>query len=141
MRPSRVNYQEPDPPPPTDLKPPAELKGKGLALWRQYAEPMTKTGQLRSTDMPLFIRHCRTAMDIEAWEKELRKAGLERSEKLQVQRLLNALGTRFIREAAELGMTSISRSRVKTVVKPPVEKPKHDRFFGGIKGVIQGGRK
>lgn len=139
-RPSRVNYQEPEAAPPSNLDPPGWLKGEGLELWKQHAAAMTKTTALRSTDMPLFTRHCRTAMDIEAWERELRKRGLERAERLAVQRVLNQLGSRFLREAAELGMSSVSRSRVKTTVKPPVEKPKHERFFGGIR-VIRGGRK
>jgi hypothetical protein len=91
--------------------------------------------------MPLFLQRCRTETDIERWEKEKGRRALDRSERLSIERLLNQLKSRALREAAELGMSSVSRSRVKTVTKPPVEKPKHERFFGGIRGVIPGGRK
>ena len=141
-RPSRVNYDEPDVPPPSesDLTPPTELRGAGFRLWRDYAKAMTETGHLRSTDLPLFRQHCRTAMDVEFWDKERTKRDLDRSTRLEIQRTINVLKSLFVREAAELGMTSVSRSRVKTVSKPPVEKPKHDRFFGGMR-VVGGGRK
>lgn len=141
-RPSRVNYQEPvvEPPPPDALHPPKDLKGAGLDLWTTYAQKMVDAGQLRSTDMPLFAQRCRTESDIERWEKEKRARNLDRSERLAIERVLNQLKSRALRESAELGMSSVSRSRVKSVTKPPVEKPKHDRFFGGIRGVVRGGR-
>jgi hypothetical protein len=140
-RPSRVNYQEPEVPAPDSTAPPKDLKGAGLELWQRYAKPMVDAGQLRATDMPLFLQRCRTETDIERWEKEKGRRALDRSERLSIERLLNQLKSRALREAAELGMSSVSRSRVKTVTKPPVEKPKHERFFGGIRGVIPGGRK
>lgn len=142
-RPSRVNYQEPEVPAPTDadLEPPKDLRHAGFRLWRDHAKAMKESGQLRSTDMPLFTQHCRTAMDVEHWEIEQRKRDLDRATRMAIQRTLNTLRSVYLRQAAELGMTSVARSRVKTVTKPPVEKPKHDRFFGGIRGVIPGGRK
>lgn len=143
-RPSRVNFDEPDVPPPTPdaLAPPSNLKGAGLAMWTMYAQAMTDSGQLRSTDMPLFLQRCRTESDVERWEREKARRGLDRSERLQIERLLNSLKGRALRESAELGMSSVSRSKVRTVTKPPVEKPKHERFFGagGIRGVVRGGK-
>lgn len=141
-RPSRVNYEEPEVPPPDSVTPPKTLKGAGLALWERYAKPMVDSGQLRATDMPLFLQRCQTETDIERWEKEKGRRSLDRSERLSIERVLNQLKSRALREAAELGMSSVSRSRVKTVIKAPVAPPKHDRFFGGgIRGVIPGGRK
>lgn len=141
-RPSRVNYDEPEVPPPSDLEAPKDLRGAGFRMWRDHAEAMVKTGQLRSTDMPLFHRHCHTASDIELWRKERAKRNLDRQTMIAIQRTIDRLESLFVRQAAELGMSSVSRSRVKTVVKPPVEKPKHERFFGTGKGlsVIRGGR-
>ncbi len=143
-RPSRVNYEEPEVPPPApeSLAPAKGLKGAGLAMWLKYAQAMTDSGQLRSTDMPLFLQRCRTEADIERWEKEKGRRGLDRSERLSIERLLNQIKSRALRESAELGMSSVSRSKVRTVTKPPVEKPKHERFFGagGIRGVVRGGR-
>lgn len=138
-RPSRVNYQEPDPPAPDSLEPPKDLKGAGLTMWHRYAKPMVDSGQLRSTDMPLFLQRCRTESDVERWEVEKRKRGLDRSEKLAIERLLNQLKSRALRESAELGMSSVSRSKVKAVTKPPVEKPSHERFFGKPRLVSGGG--
>lgn len=142
-RPSRVNYDEPDvpAPPDKDLEAPPELTGAGFRLWRDYAKAMVATGQLRSTDMPAFLEMCETASDLEKWKREIRKRDLDRQTKLQIQRTINQLRGQSLRQKAELGMTSVSRSRVKAVTKPPVEKPKHDRFFGGIRGVIPGGRR
>lgn len=139
-RPSRVNYQEPVVPAPDSLDPPAGLKGAGLELWLKHARPMVDAGQLRSTDMPLFLQRCRTETDIERWEKEKGRRSLDRSERLAIERVLNQLKSRALRESAELGMSSVSRSKVRTVTRPPVERPKHERFFGGIRGVIRGGR-
>jgi len=138
-RPSRVNYNEPDVPAPDSTAPPRDLKGAGLQLWQTYARKMVDTGQLRATDMPLFLQRCRTETDIERWEKEKNRRNLDRSEKLAIERVLNQLKSRALRESAELGMTSVSRSKVRTVTKAPVEKPKHQRFFGKL-NVIDGGR-
>jgi phage terminase small subunit len=142
-RPSRVNYEEPEVPAPSAgaLEPPKDLRGAGFRLWRDHAKTMTESGQLRATDMPAFLAHCKTEADIEGWEKELKLKGLDRADRLTIQRTLNQLRSLSLRQAAELGMTSVARSRVKAVTKPPVEKPKHERFFGGIRGVIPGGRK
>lgn len=139
-RPSRVNYNEPDVPAPDSTAPPRGLKGAGLALWQTYAKKMVDTGQLRATDMPLFLQRCRTETDIERWEKEKNRRGLDRSEKLAIERVLNQLKSRALRESAELGMSSVSRSKVRTVTKAPVEKPKHDRFFGKNLRVIHSNR-
>lgn len=142
-RPSRVNYDEPDVPEATVGKPPSDLKGAGLKLWRDHAAAMTKRGQLRETDVPLFLRACRTAMDIEYWRKEFAKANIQRPELLQIQRTIDRLEGLYVRHATELGMGPVSRSRVKTVTKAPVKKEAKDRFFGkGSKPrVIAGGRK
>lgn len=143
-RPSRVNYTEPEiPAPPADLEPPKTLKGAGLALWREHFKRLQESGQLRSTDVPLFLRHCQTASRIEGWERELSRRGLDRAERMKVERILGELDNRFLRECAELGMTPVSRSKVRTVAKPPVEKPTNERFFGKLgKGLhgIDGGR-
>ena len=141
-RPSRVNYQEPDvPPAPADLEPPKDLKGAGLELWRTHFAQLQASGHLRATHVPLFARHCKTASRIEGWEKELSRRGLDRAERMKIERILGELENRFLRECAELAVTPASQSKAKSVTKPPVEKPKHDRFFGGIRGVIAGGRK
>jgi hypothetical protein len=129
-RPSRVNYDEPEILAPASTDPPKDLKGVGLELWKRYAKAMVASGQLRSTDMPLFLQRCRTETDIERWEKEKSRRNLDRSERLSIERVLNQLKSRALRESAELGMSSVSRSKVRTVTKAPVEKPKHDRFFG-----------
>jgi hypothetical protein len=129
-RPSQVNYNEPDVPAPDSTVPPKDLKGAGLQLWQRYAQKMVDTGQLRATDMPLFLQRCRTESDIERWEKEKARKGLDRSERLSIERVLNQFKSRALRESAELGMSSVSRSKVRTVTKAPVAKPKHDRFFG-----------
>jgi phage terminase small subunit len=133
-RPSRVNYDQPDVPPPATLQAPKDLRGAGFRLWRDHAEAMKASGQLRATDVPVFVRLCKTASDIEDYEKRA-KMGND-----QAMRLLIQLNSLFLRLAAELGMTSVARSRVKTVTKPPVEKPKHERFFGGGLHAIRGGR-
>jgi hypothetical protein len=140
-RPSRVNYDEPEvEAPPAAADAPKDLTGAGFRMWRDYYQKMVDSGQLRSTDVPLFHQHCRTHMDIEKWEKEKTLRGLDRGDRLSIERVLNQLKSRALREAAELGMTSVARSRVKVVAKAPVEKPKHDRFFGELRG-IKGGRK
>jgi phage terminase small subunit len=138
-RPSRVNYDEPDVPPPANVIAPKDLRGAGFRLWRDHAQAMKDSGQLRATDMPLFRAHCKAAMDIEFWEQEKAKRDLDRAARITIQRTLNQLGSLYLRQAAELGMTSVARSRVKTVTKAPVAKPKHDRFFKGLRG-ISGGR-
>lgn len=134
-RPSRVNYQEPDvaPPPADKLDPPADLKGAGRAMWLEHCRTLVDAGKLRADHMPLFLQRCRTESDIERWEKEKRGRRLDRSDRLSIERVLNQLKSRALREAAELGMSPVSNSKVRTVTKPPVEKPKHERFFGGIR--------
>lgn len=133
-RPSRVNYDEPEVPAPAAdmLTPPKKLKGAGLAMWLRHAKPMVDAGQLRATDMPLFLQRCETESEIETWEKEKNRRGLDRREKLAIARLINQLKSRVLRESMELGMSSVSRSKVRTVTKAPVEKPKHARFFGKV---------
>lgn len=139
-RPSRVNYAEPDVPPTASIGPPRDLRGAGFRMWRDHAQAMTESGQLRSTDMPIFHQHCRTEMDIEWWEREKSKRDLERSMRLAIERLLGQIKARSIREAAELGMTSVTRGRVTTTTRPPSPaRPDHERFFGGLRG-IPGGR-
>ena len=137
-RPSRVNYDEPDVPEANVTAAPKDLRGAGFRLWRDHAEAMKDSGQLRATDVPLFITHCKTAMDLEYWEKEKSKRDLDRAARITIQRTVNQLGSLYLRQAAELGMTSVARSRVKTVTKAPVEKPKHDRFFKGLRGISGG---
>ena len=135
-RPSRVNYAEPEVPAPSDTAleaAPKDLRGAGFRLWRDHAQAMVQSGQLRSTDMPIFLRLCKTASDIETYEKRSRQ-GNDQAMRLKIQ-----LESLFLRLAAECGMTSVARSRVKTVNKPPVEKPKHERFFGKLHA-IRGGR-
>jgi phage terminase small subunit len=131
-RPSRVNYTAPDIPAPDSLEPPKDLHGAGLELWKRHAAVLKNAGQLRASDMPLFTQWCRTASDIAACEK--RKDD-------PAKRLLIQLRSLFLRMSSEMGLSSVSRSKVKTAGKPAVEKPKHDRFFGGIRGVIPGGKK
>lgn len=140
-RPSRVNYDEPEVGAPEDVTPPADLRGAGLRMWKTHAQAMVNTGQLRTTDVPLFARHCRTVSDIEFWRKERSKKNLDRPTVLAIQRTIDRLESLAVRQASELGMSSVSRSRVKTVTKPPVEKPKKERFFGKGARVINGGRK
>jgi hypothetical protein len=101
---------------------------------------MKASGQLRSTDVPMFLEHCWTATMIEEIQQDLKKRDLDRSERDRLRRLLRAEKNGYRNEAAELGMTSVARSRVKTVTKPPVEKPKHERFFGPGLHAIRGGR-
>ena len=137
-RPSRVNYDEPDVPEANVTAAPKDLRGAGFRLWRDHAEAMKDSGQLRATDVPLFIAHCKTAMDLEYWEKEKSKRDLDRAARITIQRTINQLGSLYLRQAAELGMTSVARSRVKTVMKAPIEKPKHDRFFRGLRGISGG---
>ena len=141
-RKSRINYDEPEPDAPENTRAPAGLKGAGLELWKGHAAPMVKTGQLRATDVPLFTRHCRTVTDIEKWRKEIDKANLEQTPKLRIQSTIDRLESLAVRQASELGMGPVSRSRVKTVTKPPVTEPKQDKFFGkGVKPrVVDGGR-
>jgi phage terminase small subunit len=138
-RPSRVNSAEPVVPPPSTLDAPKDLQGNGFRMWRDYAKVMTERGQLRETDMPMFHQHCRTQMDIERWENEKKLKGLDRRDRLAIERILNQLRLRSVREAVELGMTSVARSRVKAVTRPPVDKETKDRFKGGLRG-IKGGR-
>jgi len=137
-RPSRVNYQEPEVPEADVASAPKELRGAGFRLWRDHAQAMKASGQLRATDVPLFIAHCKTASDLEFWEKEKAKRDLDRAARITIQRTLNQLGGLYLRQAAELGMTSVARSRVKTAVTPPVQQPKHDRFFKGLRGISGG---
>lgn len=137
-RPSRVNYNEPDVPEATITTAPKDLRGAGFRLWRDHAQAMKESGQLRATDVPLFVAHCKTAMDLEYWEREKGKRDLDRAARITIQRTVNQLGSLYLRQAAELGMTSVARSRVKTVTKAPVEKPKHDRFFKGLRGLTGG---
>lgn len=127
-RPSRVNFNAPEIPPPDSLDPPKDLRGAGLKLWIDHAQRLKDAGQLRASDVPLFTQLCRTATDIAAFEK--RKDD-------PAKRMLTQLRSLFLRMCAEMGLSSVSRSKVKTVSKPPVEKPKHERFFG----VIHGGKK
>lgn len=131
-RPSRVNYAEPDvaPPEPDELAPPKNLKGSGRTLWLKHARVLVAAGKLRGDHMPLFLQHCRTDSDIESWEKQKRVATLDLSQRLSIERVLNQLKSRFLREAAELGMSPVSNSKVRTVALPPVKKPSHERFFG-----------
>lgn len=129
-RPSRVNYQEPDLAPPDSLAPPRDLKGAGLKLWREHAQKLKEAGALRAADVPLFVTWCRTASDIAEYEGRKDDAA---------KRIVIQLRNQFVRMSAELGMSPVSRSKVRTVAKAPVEKPKHDRFFGGLRG-ISGGR-
>jgi hypothetical protein len=128
-RPSKVNYFEPDVPAPASLTPPADLRGAGLRMWETYADPMTESGILKSTDLELFHQHCLTAQTIEIWEREKRRRGIDLDRKLTVERLLNVLKARSIREAAELGMTPVARNRV--VAKPKPKGGKLALFTGG----------
>lgn len=141
-RKSRINYDEPEPDAPESTTPPAGLKGAGLQLWKAHAAPMVKTGQLRTTDVPLFTRHCRTVTDIERWRKDIEKPGIERTMLLRMQSTIDRLESLAVRQASELGMGPVSRSRVKTVTKAKVAQPKEDRFFAkGVKPrVVDGGR-
>src|ERR1700688_1387859 len=68
-RPSRVNYDAPDIPAPESLDPPRNLRGAGLALWKEHAQRLKDAGQLRASDVPLFTQLCRTASDIAMLEK------------------------------------------------------------------------
>lgn len=140
-RKSRINYDEPEPDAPESTKPPAGLTGAGLQLWKGHAAPMVKTGQLRATDVPLFTRHCRTVTDIERWRKDIAKPGIERTMLLRMQSTIDRLESLAVRQASELGMGPVSRSRVKTVTKAKVTQPKEDKFFGkGKLRVVDGGR-
>ena len=135
-RPSRIGYGEPDVPAPDKTKAPSDLKGAGLGLWRQHLKPMVETGQLRASDIPFFARHCRTVSDIEFWRKERSKPNLDRIVVLRIQSAIDRLETLAMRQASELGMTVITRSRVKIASKPPAGTEKGDKFFG--KGKLRG---
>jgi phage terminase small subunit len=130
-RPCRVNYSAPDIPPPDSLEPPKDLRGAGLDLWNEHAQRLKDVGQLRASDVPLFTQLCRTATDIATFEK--RKDD-------PAKRMLIQLRSLYLRMSVEMGLSSVSRSKVKTVSKAAVGKPKHERFFGGIRGVIRGGK-
>ena len=97
-RPSRVNYDEPDVPEANVTAAPKDLRGAGFRLWRDHAEAMKDSGQLRATDVPLFIAHCKTAMDLEYWEKEKSKRDLDRAARQPMGR---AAGGDFQRPVAD----------------------------------------
>lgn len=134
--------EAPDIPALDSLEPPKDLKGAGLELWNGCAKLMITSGQLRATDMPLFHQHCRNAQEIESLERRTRAAAQSDLKLLlRLRGQITALRSLFLRESQELGMGPVSRSRVRTVSKAPVEKPKHRRFFGKkALAVIDGGR-
>jgi phage terminase small subunit len=130
-RPSRVNYFVPDLPPPESVEPPEDLHGAGLEIWKAHAQRLKDAGQLRVSDMPLFTQLCRVASDIGELEKR----------DVAARPGLFQLRSLFLRMSVEMGMTPVSRSKVKANKSASGEKPKHDRFFGGgIDGLIRGGK-
>jgi hypothetical protein len=141
-RPCRVNYEEPEIPLPPDsaLEPPKDLRGAGFREWRDYVKILRDSGQLRATHMTTYLAYCRNLTDIENWRKEITLRGLDRAERLKLARLISVLEARSKSFAETLCITPATQSRAKTVTKPPVEKPKHERFFGAGLNVIRGGR-
>lgn len=128
-RPSRVNYAEPDMPLPASLEPPKRLKGAGLAMWREHAEPLTTAGSLKSSDIPLFAHVCEVEMVLEKLWPRVRAGDAQ-----AMREWRQMLGVQT-RQMTELGMSSVARTRVKSE-GPQKATPEEERFFG----VIRGGR-
>lgn len=94
------------------------------------AKGLIDAGVLTVNDRLQLVLYCRTVGDAEQIREELARLGL-RSKAARFLRIdLRKLEAQQIKIAAEIGMTPVSRSRVKVVKKPVAGDAKRKRFFG-----------
>jgi P27 family predicted phage terminase small subunit len=112
-RPSRVNYAEPELPPPATLDPPAGLDGEGRAEWARQIAHLTDRGVLTAPDLTAFEDYCRALEELRRFEAKAKRAGPELAIAKGYQGMVIKLRAQVSHLRQQCGLTPASRSGVK----------------------------
>jgi P27 family predicted phage terminase small subunit len=112
-------------------KPPPDLRGLALKIWRKTAPELFKLGRLALIDAPTLALYCRWVSHVDALEKELAESTylIEGQKGNQVgnpifRQLTTATGM-VVKLAKELGCTPDARIRAASI---PVEEDELDEL-------------
>lgn len=117
-RPSRVNRDEPELPPPTSPEPPKELTGEGVVEWRRLIGMLTQTGVLTDADLGAFEDYCLALTELRRYERQAAEVGAELAIAKGYAGLTVKLRAQVAQLRSHLGLTPSSRSGVKAAKKP-----------------------
>lgn len=135
---SRINANEPTPPPSADAPPP-DMSEAALSYWTNYAPMLLRVRVLSEADRRVLQELCESLVDLEAMRKEVRADGygVTNGGTVSPHFLLPSIfkaQAHVAKLLAELGMTPSSRSRVRAL--PPTAGKSgryiwNGRVFGG----------
>ena len=112
-RPSRINYEQPALPAPTDLEPPRDLTGEGLAEWKALVPTLVESGHLCVTDIGAFADFCRGISMLRRFERKAAKISPEKAIAAGLAGSIIKLRTQLLAQRRDLGLSPTSRVSVK----------------------------
>jgi P27 family predicted phage terminase small subunit len=127
-RPSRVNRDEPDLPPPASLAPPVKLTGPGRLEWLRLADTLAARGVLTDADLSAFEDYCRALSDLRRVEDKAKRVGIERAIAAGLQNAAVKLRGQVAQLRAALGLTPSSRASVKRAGPSMPAKSRLEQF-------------
>lgn len=130
-RKDRANPEEPQLAAPDITKPPKGMTRGAKAEWKRLASELVTAGVLTVGDVKVFQRYCEIVAKVEAYERMIRKVGIENSHSLGYANYLIKLQLQQKQYSETLGLTPSSRSGVKATKK---SKDEDSAFLFGKSG-------
>lgn len=112
-RPSRVNYNAPQFPGVTDLKPPLGLHGAGRLEWLRLVPVLIESGVLTVGDIAVLEDYCRALSDLRRYEAKAARAGADVAIAKGYANQVVKLRAQANHLRTHLGLTPVSRRSVK----------------------------
>lgn len=134
-RPSRVNYDEPDLPPPAVEDAPAGLEGVGLDEWNAQIRLLSERGVLTEADLTAFEDYCRALSELRRYEATAKAAGEELAIAKGYQGMVVKLRAQVSQLRQQCGLTPSSRSGVKAAKQKDAQRDDPAaRYLSALKG-------
>jgi P27 family predicted phage terminase small subunit len=133
-RPSRVNYEEPELPPPSSLAAPIGLDGAGKKEWDRQVALLSDRGVLTDSDLVAFEDYCRALSELRRFEVKARKAGPELAIAKGYQGVVIKLRAQVNQLRQQCGLTPSSRSGVKASRKSSGPANPAERYLRALPG-------